>query len=187
LDRYIVWSNAGDNPVVNVSWYDAVGYANWLSRREGEAVSITINADESYSVNLQKGYRLPTEAEWEYAARAGTDWIFSGCNTAEQLGDYAWYGKNSDSRTRPVGRKKPNLFGLYDMSGNVWEWCWDWHGDYPQNAEKDYAGPPGGVYRVLRGGSWFDDYYNCRSAVRNGGDPDVRVSVYGFRVSRHLK
>jgi len=177
------WSDPGDNPAVNVSWYDAAEYANWVGRQKGEKESIYKNADGEYSMNMQTGYRLPTEAEWEYAAGAGADWKFAGCNTTEELGDYAWYGENSGGRTRGVGLKKPNPFGLYDMSGNVWEWCWDWFGDYPVNPAKDYAGPGEGSIRVFRGGSWFNGALYCRASFRNFSSPACRNYAIGFRLA----
>jgi formylglycine-generating enzyme required for sulfatase activity len=191
------WGMKGDNPVVNVSWYDVVQYANWLSEKQSLPAFYTINKTLQDMLNKSEyddlkwtvlprsnsGYRLPTEAEWEYAARAGTDWTFAGCNTAEQLGDYAWYDQNSDSRTRAVGRKKPNPFGLYDMSGNAWEWCWDWYGDYPKSAEKDYAGPSEGSDRVVRGGSWNNSAEFCRAAYRAYSTPTDRATYLGFRLA----
>jgi formylglycine-generating enzyme required for sulfatase activity/uncharacterized protein with von Willebrand factor type A (vWA) domain len=127
-----------DRPVERVNWYDAVEFCARLSKLTG------------------KEYRLPSEAEWEYACRAGTTTRFYFGDDANQLGDYAWYNGNSQGATHPVGQKKPNAWGLYDMSGNVWEWCEDnWH-SYNDND-----------YRILRGGSWYDDPDSCRSASRN--------------------
>ncbi|MEY3249796.1 MAG: hypothetical protein RL742_1839 [Bacteroidota bacterium] len=194
------WGMKGDNPVVNVSWYDAVEYTNWLSRKQALTEYFAIDKSVQDSLNKNdndnlkwtvrprstNGYRLPSEAEWEYAARAGTNWTFAGCNGELELGYYPWYYENSEDQTRGVGRKKPTPFGLYDMSGNAWEWCWDWYGDYPATAD-NYSGSPGGERRVLRGGSWDDNDVDCRSAVRNGFDPDDGFVNYGFRVSRHYK
>ena len=191
------WSDPGDNPAVNVSWYDAAEYANWVSRQKALAEYYAIDKSLQDTLNTSEyddlkwmvrplstdGYRLPTEAEWEYAARVGTDWKFAGCNTAEELGDYAWYDENSGGRTRGVGLKKPNPFGLYDMSGNVWEWCWDWYGDYPANPAKDYAGPEEGSGRVVRGGSWGGDALYCRASNRSNGTPGNRNILVGFRLA----
>lgn len=164
------WGANGDNPVVNVSWFDAVDYADWLNKQ--------------FELDAANGYRLPTEAEWEYAAKGGKykePYIYSGSN---QLDSVAWYDDNSKSHTHPVGEKKSNALGLYDMSGNVWEWCGDWYGDYPVESEKDYKGVKEGVGRVFRGGSWVNDDDYCRSSSRNGSYPDFGLINYGFRLAR---
>jgi formylglycine-generating enzyme required for sulfatase activity len=129
-------------------------------------------------------YRLPTEAEWEYACRAGTTTKYSFGDSESQLGDYGWYDKNSGGTTHPVGGKKPNGWGLYDMHGNVFEWCQDWYGDYPSGSTTDPTGAASGSYRVYRGGGWFliSDY--CHSAYRFRLTPDYRISYLGFRVLR---
>jgi len=119
---------------------------------------------------------LPTEAEWEYAARAGTSGIRYG-----ELDAIAWYIGNSGSRTRPVKQKQPNAWGLYDMMGNVWEWCGDWYGDYPNGAVTDPVGPTSGSYRVCRGGSWFYSARGVRSAKRVRNEPAFRMNFLGFR------
>jgi len=139
-------------PVINVSWQDAAAYCKWLSKETGQA------------------YRLPTEAEWEYACRAGTETMWCFGDDEERLGDYAWYDKNSGGGTHPVGEKKANAWGLYDMHGNVWEWCQD-----EVNSGED---------RVLRGGSWFYEARNCRSAYRSRGRPGSRDGGLGFRCVR---
>ncbi|MCL4201030.1 MAG: formylglycine-generating enzyme family protein [Pirellulaceae bacterium] len=149
-------------PMINVSWYDAWVFARWL------------------------GGRLPTEAEWEYACRAGTQSRFSFGDEEDALGQYAWYDANSDGRTHPVGQKMPNGWGLHDMLGNVWEWCQDWFdADYYANSppedptEVDEAG-----VRVFRGGSWRDDSRYCRSAIRDANGPSDRFDYLGFRVAQ---
>jgi formylglycine-generating enzyme required for sulfatase activity len=141
------------NPVEKVSWDDAVEFCRNLSAMPAEKKAGYI-------------YRLPTEAEWEYACRAGTTTEYSFGDSDSALGDYAWYDENSGRTTHPVGGKKPNPWGLYDMHGNVFEWCQDWHGDYPSGSVTDPTGAAVGSYRVYRGGSW--DYYSgvCRSAIR---------------------
>jgi formylglycine-generating enzyme required for sulfatase activity len=149
------WGGEGDNPVINVNWYDAVEYANWLNKKEGRdsAIVKTGSGDDDFEIKLKSnGYRLPTEAEWEYAARAHTPYIYAGADEAS-INDVAWYGDNSGSRTHPAARKKANAFGLNDMSGNVWEWCWDWYGKYDSEAKLNPTGPEKGDYRVARGGS----------------------------------
>jgi len=175
------WGRQGDNPVVNVSWYDAVEYANWLSNREGLQKAIAGADDTPYTIELRAGYRLPTEAEWEYAARAGKNTLYAG---GDDIDEVAWYYDNSGNRSRPVRGKARNAFGLYDMSGNVWEWCWDWYGDYPSEAQVDPVGPDGGVNRVNRGGGWINDAVLCRSASRGHWFPSNRANGVGFRLVR---
>jgi len=158
----------------DVSWDDAVAFCKQLSAKEG------------------KTYRLPTESEWEYACRAGTttEWCFG--DDMSVLGDYAWYDKNAyyagERYAHQVGLKKPNAFGLYDMHGNVWEWCNDYFEEdyYKQSPAKDPTGPASGSFRVLRGGSWFHESRFTRSAVRNRSVADLRNPNGGFRLVREL-
>jgi len=159
-----------------VSWNDAVAYCEKLSAKEGNT------------------YRLPTEAEWEYACRAGTETVWSFGNDEKVLGDYAWYRENAynigEKYAHQVGLKKPNAFGLYDMHGNVWEWCHDYYGEdyYKQSPEKDPPGPASGSLRVLRGGSWDDNVklVITRSAFRSWFGARLHSTDYGFRVVREL-
>ncbi|MDR0895749.1 MAG: SUMF1/EgtB/PvdO family nonheme iron enzyme [Prevotellaceae bacterium] len=155
----------GDNyPVENVSWNDVQGFLRKLNAATG------------------KHYRLPTEAEWEYAARGGNysrGCIYSGSNS---VGNVAWYSDNSGSSSHPVGQKSPNELGIYDMSGNVWEWCSDWYGSYSTSAQTNPTGPSSGSNRVLRGGSWNINAKYCRSAFRFHYDPGYRFSNFGFRL-----
>jgi formylglycine-generating enzyme required for sulfatase activity len=125
-------------------------------------------------------YRLPTEAEWEYACRAGSKTAYCFGDTEESLTHYAWFGRNDGNKTHPVGKKKPNAWGLYDMHGNVWEWCMDRVGDYPSDAVTDPQGSQGGMNRVYRGGCWFAIAPNCRSAFRHPNAPSHRSNVLGF-------
>jgi formylglycine-generating enzyme required for sulfatase activity len=128
-------------------------------------------------------YRLPTEAEWEYACRAGSNTAYCFGNDEELLRDYAWFADNSGGQTHPVGEKEPNAWGLYDMHGNVWEWCSDWDGEYTNHSVTDPLGPKVGLSRILRGGSWDDSAASCRSALRNSAAPTKYYSdVTGFRV-----
>ena len=129
-------------------------------------------------------YRLPTEAEWEYAARAGTTSKYSFGNSTNDLEDYAWYNKNSGYQIQPVGRKSPNTWGLFDMQGNVWEWVQDWYGNYPSGSVTDHAGTSLGSFRVNRGGSWSSKAFSCRSANRGYDYPDKRSNYVGFRLVR---
>ena len=177
----------GDAPVENVSWYDAVGYCNKLSEREGLERCYEIQGERVQWKKQQGcgGYRLPTEAEWEYAARGGREGeLYAGSNDVAQVG---WFGENSEGRTHPVKGKKPNGWGLYDMSGNVWEWVWDWLGPYPSKPVKDPIGLVNGpTARVVRGGSWFYDARNRRVADRVRDSPSYRDSSLGFRPARSL-
>ena len=125
-------------------------------------------------------YRLPTEAEWEYAARDGTKTLYGGNGNLDEMG---WYGKNSGSKTHPVGQKQANSFGLYDMHGNVWEWCEDWYGGYASGDATDPTGAASGQYRVLRGGSWNHYANYTRSAIRSRDAPSIRFNFNGFRVA----
>ncbi len=157
-----------NNPIVGISWIDATQYCKWLSQKTG------------------KTYRLPTEAEWEYAAGGGannrTKW--AGTDSENNLKNYAWYSSNADSKIHPVGTKKPNILGLYDMSGNVWEWCQDkWHDNY-KNAPKDGSAWESGnsSLRVARGGSWNGSTVYCRVADRGSNSPDYRSGNLGFRL-----
>ena len=146
----------------SVSWTDVQEFIRKLNEREGGEL-----------------YRLPTEAEWEYAARAGTTGPRYG-----ETDEIAWYAGNSGGRTHPVGRKRPNAWGLHDMLGNVWEWTADWYGPYPSGAASDPRGPASGSFRVRRGGGWYSDAGRCRSADRNGFEPSYRDFNLGFRLAR---
>ena len=163
------FSSCGDNcPVEQVSWNDTQEYIRKLS---------------SQSV---KSYRLPTEAEWEYAARSGgKNEKWAGTGSESSLGDYAWYNANSGSKTHPVGQKQPNGLGLHDMTGNVWEWCNDWYGDkyYSQSDRDNPQGPSSGSSRVIRGGSWGAIAARARAALRDWIGPGARGSDLGFRLA----
>jgi len=162
---------APQNPVEQVIWNDAVEFCRKLSDLPSEK-------SRGYV------YRLPTEAEWEYACRAGTTTTYSFGDSESELGDYGWYDKNSGKTTHPVGSKKPNGWGLYDMHGNVWEWCQDWYGSYPSGSTTDPTGAASGSSRVRRGGSWLSYSVLCRSASRSRGTPGIRSIILGFRVLR---
>ena len=151
-------------PVENVSWHEVQQFLRMLNAR-----------DDRFE------YRLPTEAEWEYACRAGSTGDYAGT-----LDAMAWYESNSGGQTRPVGRKEPNAWGLYDMHGNVWEWVQDWYAhDYGE--ERPAAGPASGSYKVYRGGGWFSSPADCRSAVRGFNFPIDRYDSVGFRLVRTPK
>ncbi len=152
----------GNKPVEKVTWNDCQTFISKLNAATG------------------KNFRLPTEAEWEFAARGGNSsnhFMYSGSNNIDEVG---WYAHNSSDATHDVATKKPNELGIYDMSGNVWEWCQDWYGEYSSNTQYDPAGPTSGDERVCRGGGWDGDY--CRSSIRDCCNPDYRNSSIGLRL-----
>ncbi|MBN1426510.1 formylglycine-generating enzyme family protein [Candidatus Fermentibacteria bacterium] len=182
-----------EGPVENVSWFDAARFCNWLSRREGHT---EFYVESDWSCNwTADGYRLPTEAEWEYACRGGTtshyyggdtDTLYNLCEPLDPtLDPIAWYCGNT-SAPHEVGGKTPNAFGLYDTSGNVYEWCNDWYlwNYYEYSPSSDPPGPESELQRVNRGGSWYGYAMNCRSAARAADDPGVVYPDLGFRVVR---
>ncbi len=153
-----------DHPMYSVSWEDAVAYCEKLN--------------QVHPLGGDWKWTLPTEAQWEYACRAGTTGAYAG-----DLNEMAWYDLNSGSTTHPVGQKRANAWGLYDMHGNVWEWCKDWSGDYPSSSVMDPAGGSSGSLRVIRGGCWVSPAAGARSALRYGVSPGRRNNTLGFRVA----
>jgi formylglycine-generating enzyme required for sulfatase activity len=194
------YSPGADTPVIHVTWYEAVQYCNWLSEQDGlpeEEWCYPRHADikegmKPYPDYLKrKGYRLPTEAEWEYACRAGAETSHSYGGGAELLPRYGWYLHNAGDRTWPVGQKRPNDLGLFDMHGNVWNWCQEGHGaskhgggEKPLEDEEDRRELNDDLKRVLRGGSFFDRPSSVRSAFRYGIPPSVRDYAVGLRPAR---
>ncbi|MBK9337056.1 MAG: formylglycine-generating enzyme family protein [Lewinellaceae bacterium] len=161
------FKNCDDCPVEQVSWSDIQEFLQKLN-----------------AANPGKNYRLPTEAEWEYAARGGSlsgGYKYAGSNSIDEV---AWYSTNSGSKTHPVGGKKANELGLHDMSGNVREWCSDWWDYYPATAQTNPTGPGTGGHRVIRGGSWGYDALLCRVAYRSSNTPTLRDNALGFRLCR---
>lgn len=181
------------NPVESVSWYDAIVFCNKLSKlhKLKPCYSIGTNTDfNEIERNSQlwmrlscdmkaDGYRLPTEAEWEFAASGGGKCLYAGSDDIEQV---AWYGENSGIKTHPVGQKMPNRFGLYDMSGNVEEWCNDWYADYKQIPQNNPVGSMMGTHKIKRGGSWLHDAEQCVISARNFSLPQSRGATLGFRI-----
>jgi sulfatase modifying factor 1 len=155
-------------PVESVSWWDAVRFCDALSQRDGLTPVYRIDGEQIEWDRSADGYRLPTEAEWEYACRAGTTGPRYG-----PLDEIAWYRGNSGERIHEVGGRRPNAWGFHDMLGNVWDWCWD-----------IYDAEVYGTYRVLRGGGWCDEQWSCRASVRRRSHPTFQVEDLGFRVAR---
>lgn len=190
-------SFTGDRlPVEGVSWYDAVRYCNALSSQEGLEAAYTINGMEVTWNREANGYRLPTEAEWEYACRAGTTTPFStgGNITVDQANWYSSYpyiegegGGAYRRQTVAVDEFEPNSWGIYNMHGNVSEWCWDYYGEYGAQAQDNPAGPQSGRSRVMRGGGWYDYAKHVRSAYRSAMPADYIDYKIGFRVARNAE
>ncbi len=179
------------NPVDMITWIDAVSYCNLRSRAEGFEACYN-KEGETWECNFQaNGYRLPTEAEWEYACRAGTETEYYFGNDPRTLKAYGWYTKNSSKKTHPVGQKKPNGWGLYDMYGNVAEWCNDVYSTnyYKRSPAKNPRGPEKGDIKALRGGGWQDDVDNSRSSWRAGENLSFVdaciIDSMGFRCVRN--
>ncbi|MBX3255328.1 MAG: formylglycine-generating enzyme family protein [Chitinophagaceae bacterium] len=163
------WGWRDDHPIVSVTWEEANDYCKWISGKTG------------------KPYRLPTEAEWEYAARGGVkgkNYLYSG---SDKAGDVAWIMENSQSSVHPVAQKKPNELGLFDMSGNAWEWCSDHLDNYIDEDQVNPAGSTTSVFVVRRGGSWDDHAYRARSTYRIGNSPRRSYHTLGFRIAMSFK
>ncbi len=179
------------HPIVGISWNDAVAYCNWRSKKEGFTPCYTVSGSTTTCDWQANGYRLPTEAEWEYAARSGgAKEKWAGTSDQNVLGRFANMSGKTDGYeyTAPVGTFQANAKGLFDMSGNVWEWCWDWHGEwygsYSSSAATDLRSAVSGYCRVIRGGSWFNDLRSCRAANRDCASPTIRYDDLGFRPAR---
>jgi formylglycine-generating enzyme required for sulfatase activity len=195
---YFAYTSCISCPVEQVSWNDAVVFCNRLSEAKGltpcyytDAGFTQVygksgsnwslpNSGTVYWNPSARGYRLPTEAEWEYAARGGnTTNIYSGSNNIDEV---AWYVDNAPNGTKPVKGKLPNGYALYDLSGNVWEWVWDWFASYPSSPETNPKGPSSGELRIFRGGSWGSLPPGIRPAFRSGRSPGHREFIVGFRI-----
>jgi formylglycine-generating enzyme required for sulfatase activity len=177
----------GSRPVIMVSFYDAVDYCNWRSRQEGKQPAYAIAGTKVSCDFKANGYRLPTEAEWEYAAKGGpkasslaVNAVYAGDSDVDQV---AWYEANAGNQTHPVGQKAPNPLGLYDMAGNVRQMCWDFCGEYASGSQSDPTGPSSGDRRIARGGGWLDTAPFVRSSNRGSFDPSYQFfNTVGFRL-----
>lgn len=156
-------------PVEQVSWFDAIAFCNQLSVQMDLSPCYTIAGEEVTQDPAASGFRLPTDAQWEYACRAGTGDVHYG----ETLAEIAWYAENADESTHDVGQKRPNPWGLYDMLGNVWEWCWDLYDP------EEY-----GTYRIFRGGGWADPPRGCLASNRRRSHPTFQIDDLGFRIAK---
>lgn len=181
-----------DRPVDSVSWFDAVRFCNVLSEHAGLDPAYIISGNTVSWNTGAGGYRLPTESEWEYAARGGSRGdvspeiidrpLYSGGEDPEPLG---WFNTNSGKSSHPVKSKSPNELGLYDMSGNLWEWCWDYFGEYPQEPVSNPPGASESTRRVLRGGAWFTPAHLLRVTNRYWNAPSFQANSVGFRLARN--
>ncbi len=197
-------SGAARHPIEEVSWFDAVRFCNSLSETEGFEPAYRFQERQGSGGELSRsvaqlggsdplslvdivmdpnanGYRLPTEAEWEYAARAGGSSPYASAETPDAV---AWYKGNAGNYTHPVATKQPNAWGLYDMNGNVWEWVWDWYAPYPEGPVTDPVGPATGKDRITRGGSWVVPAKDTRIAPRRMHPPTLHCHGQGFRIVR---
>ena len=192
----------GKRPVEQVSWYKCIVFCNELTKQAGLGESECLYYSDAgytnvytkedagakkevylYTAMNKKGFRLPTEAEWEWAAKGGKEYKWAGTDEESELVNYAWYSANSNNQTHEVKKRTANGYGLYDMSGNVWEWCWDWYSNSTPTGGQDPKGAASGDDRVMRGGSWGSAAEDCVVGRRSNLYPDLSYYFLGFRVA----
>lgn len=176
----------GNQAGIMTSWFTAVEYCNWLSEKEKLSKCYLINGKDVTFLDTAKGYRLPTEAEWEFAARGGNKSKGTFYAGSEKPDEVAWFKDNSKEAPHAVAQKKPNELGLYDMTGNLWEWVWDWYDAdyYKKSPAANPQGPDSGNYRVMRGGAWYNNSNYSTVYTRQNAAPNFRQNSVGFRVAR---
>ena len=193
--KFYVKNNLDNYPIIEVTWWGAIYFCNWFSNIEGLTASYNLDTGELIDYPANKGIRLPTEAEWEYAARGAAnnpDYLYAGSDNIDEV---AWYWINSENPDNPiyfgkgsheVGLKNPNALGTYDMSGNVYEWCTDWYGEdyYASSTLQNPTGPSIGSNRITRGGTWYGNYNNNRLGNRFNKPPTYSGWDFGFRICR---
>lgn len=177
----------GKHPVISVSWLDAIAYCNWRSHNEKLSLCYSLDSTGIHYSDTAKGYRLLTEAEWEYAARGGNKskgTVYAG---SEKPDETTWYAVNSNSSTHNTAEIKSNELGLFDMTGNVWEWVWDWYDSsyYLTSPALNPAGPENGSYRVMRGGAFYNNASYCTVYTRQNSYPNFMQNSVGFRIARN--
>ena len=182
------WGWQDNYPINGITWNEAIAYCNWLSTKEKLQPCYSKKGPNFVCNFKANGYRLPTEAEWEFAAKGGTNSKGFRYSGSDKLEDVAWYKANSNGQPHTVGTKLPNELGIYDMSGNVWEWCWDWYNKDFYKLEKgdNPKGPEMGERRTVRGGSWDSKSNYVRPANRISTIPSKTHEFYGFRIARTI-
>ena len=183
--KWKLYGEGADFPMYYISWNDAVEFCNKLSSKNGLTPCYS-GSGSGIKCNFEaNGYRLPTEAEWEYASRGGHNGKGTMYSGSDQFDNVAWQKRNSGNTIHPVGQLSPNELGIYDMSGNVYEWCWDIYEPHKTSAVKNPAGAASGDKRIIKGGSWGLGGYNCRSAYRQPFDPVRRSHSIGMRIVKN--